>query len=133
MSTTINNSNITDMLIIGELVLAAIGQPAHHTTMYAKAAELGFPIDKIENLNPRIWADWRKMGDGTGKFRFYGKSVFGLNTDKFPAEDGYDPTPVIPARKKAEPKPMTRDEKIARIAAIKAELATLEAEVKAEK
>lgn len=124
----IANAAISDMLTIGATVLAYIGEPAHHSRIYAVAAELGFPTEKIENVNPRMWDDWRKKSDGSGKFRFYGKSVFGLTAfgDKFP-EATTDPAPYCPARKKTEPKPLTPEQKVAKIAELEKMLAALKA------
>ena len=119
------NAQISDLLTIGESVLAYIGRPAHHTEIYAVAKELGFPTDKIENVNPRMWEDWRKKSDGSGKFRFYGKSVFGLTKWDKAHVEGCDISQYIPARKKSEPKQLTKDEIVAKIAELQAQLKTM--------
>lgn len=70
--------NPNDLLQVGEIALAHIGHPAHHSEIIAKAKELGIAGDNIHNINPRIWADTRKPSPHQSKFRFFGKSVFGL-------------------------------------------------------
>ncbi len=70
--------NVNDVLQVGEIALAHLGRPAHHTDIIAKAKELGIAGENINSVNPRMWADTRKPEPHVSKFKFYGKSMFGL-------------------------------------------------------
>lgn len=92
-------------------MLTDIGHPAHHTLIIERAKELKLDGGgNLHNVNPRMWADTRKFGDGS-KFRFYGLSVFGLNAwgEKFPMP-GTDPKQYQPQR--ATPQVVLNEEQL---------------------
>lgn len=94
--------NVNDLKAVAVAALTTIGHPAHHSLLIATAMGMGLGGPNITQINPHIWADWRRGSDGSGKFRFYGKSVFGLTAwgDKY-REDNTDPSQFSPSKAKA--------------------------------
>ncbi len=110
-------------LAIAKQALEALGAPAHHTAIQAKAQELGINPNDTDVVTP-VWSDTkrpRKDGEAPSEFAFYGRSVYGLASWPKPTEDQVKA--AAPARQPGG--------RAATPEALKAKIASLEAQLTA--